>query len=353
MGAIARLEAGAAAITLGLTPRVLRALGGRQVVIDGQRLEPETAVILRLARLSGREDVTTLTVSEARERIRRSAASVAGAPLPLAAVEEHSVAGADGPLGARLYVPAEAGGPGSWPLLVFFHGGGWVVGDLDTHDALCRRLAVTSGARVLAVDYRLAPEHRFPAAADDALAAFLDVARDPDRFGADATRIAVGGDSAGGNLSAVVALEARTLGGPVPAFQLLIYPATDSVARDRPSQVFFDEGFFLTGSGMAWYRGHYFGPQEPQLAPDPRASPLLAPDLAGLAPAHIVTAGFDPLRDEGEAYAARLRDAGVAVTLRRHAGLIHGFANMLGAGRVGREAVIEMGGVLRHGLHVG
>jgi acetyl esterase len=216
-------------------------------------------------------------------------------------------------------------------------------------------LAHTAGVRVLSVDYRLAPEHRFPAAADDALAALRHVHAHAADYGADPNRIGVGGDSAGGNLSAATALQAARDGGPAPAFQLLIYPVTDNVAprapeTETPSYRLFADGFFLTAEQMRWYRGHYFGPAEAELAPDLRSSPLLAPDLSGVAPAHVVTAGFDPLRDEGEAYAARLREAGVPVTLRRHRGLIHGFVNMVGAGRVSREAVIEMGGVLRAGL---
>ncbi len=240
-------------------------------------------------------------------------------------------------------------------MLVYFHGGGWVVGDLDTHDAPCRLLARAAGVRVLSVDYRLAPEHRFPAAADDALAAFRWAVEHAAELGADPRRIAVGGDSAGGNVSASTALQAARDGGPAPAFQLLIYPVTDNAAPSDPatqtgSYRMFADGFFLTAEQMRWYRAHYFGAAEATAARDVRASPLLADDLSGLAPAHVVTAGFDPLRDEGEAYAARLREAGVRTTLRRHPGLIHGFVNVVGPGRTSREAGVEMGGVLREAL---
>ncbi|CAB4875270.1 unannotated protein [freshwater metagenome] len=345
-----RRDARIASSLLALPPRALARFAGKPIVIEGVPLNLEHAAILRLMKMRGGADVSTMTVDQARARVRASTTSVAGTPLALAMIRDAAVAGADGPLAARLYVPAEAAGPGLHPLLIFFHGGGWVVGSIDTHDALCRHLAQASGARVLSVAYRLAPEHPYPAAADDATAAFLDVATSGERFGADPARIAVGGDSAGANLAAVCTNDAVRAGGPRPAFQLLIYPAVDNVTQDRPSQQLFRSGFFLTVAAMAWYRSTYLGADEPRVAPDPRSSPLFSPDLSAAAPAHIVTAGFDPLRDEGEAYAQRLREEGIPVTLRRHAGFIHGFANMVGVGRSGRDAVIEMGGVLRRAL---
>jgi acetyl esterase len=195
-------------------------------------------------------------------------------------------------------VPAERAVDPRSPALVYLHGGGWVVGDLDSHDAPCRMLARSAGVRVVAVGYRLAPEHRFPAAADDALAALRDVHARAGELGIDPERIAIGGDSAGGNIATVAACRAAGDGGPAPAFQLLIYPVTDNSRQDRASYELFGEGFFLTRGHMAWYRAHYFGADEATLAKGPDASPLLADDLAGVAPAHIVTAGFDPLRDE-------------------------------------------------------
>jgi acetyl esterase len=218
-----------------------------------------------------------------------------------------------------------------------------VVGDLDTHDAPCRALATSSGARVLSVDYRLAPEHPFPAGVDDALAAFraaVEEAPDPGR-------VAVGGDSAGGHLAAVTAQQAASDGGPAPAFQLLVYPATDFAVR-HPSRDTFAEGFLLTKASMDYYEACFLPPGADKR--DPRVSPLHATELGGLAPALVVTAGFDPLRDEGEAYAARLQEAGVPAILRRHPGFVHGFFNMLGLGPGPRAAVAEMGGVLRGAL---
>ena len=342
-----RLQAAAARRLLGLPPRAIRALTGRPVVLDGQTLQPEVQMLLRLMALDPRPAMETLDPPAARIAIRHEAASVAGHPLELASVEERTVQGAAGPLRARLYVPHEQAGAQPSPLLLYFHGGGWVVCDLDTHDAPCRMLARSAGVRVLAVDYRLAPEHPYPAAADDALAAFRHVAANAADYGVDPARIAVGGDSAGGNLAAVCCQLARAGGGPAPAFQLLIYPVTDNASQDTASYHLFKEGFFLTEDQMTWYRRQYFGERETELALQPKASPLLAPDLSGLPPAHVVTAGFDPLRDEGEAYAARLREAGVRATTRRHSGLIHGFINAIGAGHASRDAVVEMGGVLR------
>ena len=345
-----RAQAFVARAAIGLPPRALRALGGEPVVRDGQTLDPEVQVLLRLLALDPSPNLEHLSPAEGRAAIRHEAASVAGAPLALGEVREMTVAGAAGPLPARLFVPHERLGDTGSPLLIFFHGGGWVVGDRNSHDAPCRMLARSAGVRVLSVEYRLAPEHRYPAAADDAYAAFADVHANPSRYGADPERIAVGGDSAGGNISAACAQRAAREGGPAPAFQLLIYPVTDNSRQDTPSYRLFGDGFFLTTAQMTWYRGHYFGADEATLALEPTASPLLAPDVSGLAPAHVVTAGFDPLRDEGEAYAARLREAGVPVTARRHEGLIHGFLNAIGVGHSSRDAVAEMGGVLRAGL---
>jgi acetyl esterase len=233
---------------------------------------------------------------------------------------------------------------------VYLHGGGWVVCDLDTHDNVCRFLAREAGVLVLSVDYRLAPEHRFPAAVDDALAAFRFGAEHARDLGADPQALAIGGDSAGGNLAAVVSQLAVSDGERAPAFTLNIYPVTD-LSEKRPSYRLFREGFLLTEAQMDWYRDHYL-PDE-AVALDPRASPLLAEDLSGLPPTYIATAGFDPLRDEGEAYGQRLREAGVPVALRRHPGLVHGFCNGVGSTRFGRAAMHEAAGALRVGLATG
>jgi acetyl esterase len=306
-------------------------------------------VLVRLDERNRRPLLPTRTPQEAREDLRHAVRVVEGPPAPLAGVSDTTVAGAEGPLRARLYEPEEARAssrPG--PLVVYYHGGGWVAGDIGTHDRPCRLLAKSSGARVLSVEYRCAPEHRFPAPVEDALAAFRDVAARAGELGADRERIAVAGDSAGGHLAAVTAQQSIREGvGPSPAFQLLIYPVTDCV-EVAASRVTFAEGFILTKPNMDWYEEQFFGADGDRS--DPRGSPLLAGDLSGVAPALVVTAGFDPLRDEGEAYARRLREAGVRTLLRRHGGYVHGFINALANGPGPREAVAEMGGVLRAAL---
>jgi acetyl esterase len=344
-----RFEGGLARTLLALPGAVQTLLaGGRRVHVDGQALAPELQLALRLMSLAGRPSFETLPVPAARAEAARAAAVFAGPPLPMDRVEDFVVTGPAGDLPVRYYVPpgSEAGGP----LLVYFHGGGWVLCGLDTHDEPCRFLAREARTRVLSVDYRLAPEHRFPAAADDALAAFRWAAAHAADLDVAAARIAVAGDSAGGNLAIVTCLLAARDGGPRPAFQMPIYPVTD-LSTKHPSYRLFADGFFLTEAQMDWYRGHYLGDAA---ASDPRASPLLAEllaeDRSGLPPAYVVTAGFDPLRDEGEAYARTLRDAGVPVTLRRHEGLVHGFVNMLSLAPVARAAMHETATALRLGL---
>ncbi len=341
-----RLEARLARLLLGLPAPLQRLLaGGRALRRDGQTLDAEIQLLLRLLALSGQRSFETLSPAEARREVAHTARVFGGPPRPMARVEALALPGLDGPVPARLYLPS--GAPAPRPLLVYYHGGGWVLCDLDTHDEPCRFLAAEAGVAVLSVDYRLAPEHRFPAAVDDALAAFRFAADRATSLGVDPARIAVGGDSAGGNLAAVVSQLARGEAGTGPAFQLLFYPVTD-LSTKHPSYRLFADGFFLTEGQMDWYRGHYL-PDE-AAARDPRASPLLAADLSRLPPAYVATAGFDPLRDEGEAYAARLRDAGVPTTLRRHAGLIHGFCNALSLGRRARAAMAEAALALRQAL---
>ena len=233
------------------------------------------------------------------------------------------------------------------PGLVYFHGGGWVIGDLDTHDVLCRQLTAEAGITVASVDYRLAPEHKFPAAVDDAWEATRWVASVADLLGIDARRLAVGGDSAGGNLAAVVALLARDAGAPAIAFQALLYPVTDLSAESRSYNDFAD-GYMLTRDSMRWFAAQYLAGKDEAM--DWRASPLRAATLSGLPPALIVTAGFDPLRDEGEAYARRLRDAGVRVDYACYGGMLHGFVGM---GRLldsGNRAVSHIAASLREAL---
>jgi acetyl esterase len=323
-----------------LPPRAQAALAG-PLPPHADGLEPDAWL---LARLAARDAIPAgaLPVAELREEFARRLRRVSIRPrLPL---EEHDrvVAGAAGPLPARLYVPADAPAPG--PLLVYYHGGGWVEGSPATHEPSCRLLAHLAGVRVLSVDYRLAPEHPFPAAADDALAAYLDAVGRAAQLGADAPRVAVGGDSAGGNLAAVTALALRGAEA-APAFQFLVYPGLDMTTK-HPSRVAFADGFLLTEESITWYEDQYV-PDRSRRG-DPRVSPLRAPDVSGLPPAYVATALADPLRDEGEAYAQRLRAAGVTVALHRHP-QVHGFFNLT-AMRSGLRALTLMAGALRQGL---
>jgi acetyl esterase len=289
-------------------------------------IDPQAQALIDLIAQRGVPPMHTLQPEEARRWYRERRHFTQPEPPGVAGVE--STAGAPVPL--RLYRPAHPAAAEQLPALVYLHGGGWTIGDLDTHDTLCRSLAQGSGCAVVSVDYRLAPEHRFPAAVEDALAATRWVRDHAGELGLDAARLAVGGDSAGGNLAAVVALLERDAG-HVLAWQLLIYPATDLRAI-APSHTINGEGFLLTADTVRYYNGHYLGGASPA---DWRASPLLAPDLAGLPPALVITAGFDPLRDEGLAYADALARAGNAVTQVCFERQIHGFITM---GKVIAEA---------------
>jgi acetyl esterase/lipase len=336
----------------GLPPRLQRRLFGPPPSRDGQVLASDMQALISLARLAGtRSYVNGLSPAKARLENRRGALAIsAHPPIPMARVEALEIAAGAGPIPARFYVPGGLPGGAPAPLLVYLHGGGWVLGDLDTHDGLCRFLAVAAGTTVLSIDYRLAPEHPFPAAVEDSWAAYSWVAENAVALGADPARIAVGGDSAGGNLAAVVSLLARGAGAPMPAMQLLIYPVTDS-AGELPSRRLFEAGFMLTKEDMDLFESHYLPPGTD--AHDPRVSILEIEDLSGLPPAYVTTAGFDPVRDEGEAYALRMRAAGVQVALRRHPGLIHGFANDTAISRTARGAMLEAAGALRMGLAPG
>jgi acetyl esterase len=344
---IERVEVAAVRAIASLPPRAKRRIAGEPIRRDGLELDLDMQVLLKLEALNPRPPLSSGTPTEARADLRHAVRVVAGKPIALADVRETTIAGGDGPLPARLFVPDEAEATTPGPLIVYYHGGGWVAGDLDTHDQPCRLLAKASGARVLSVDYRLAPEHRFPAPVADALAAFYDAVASADRLGADPARIAVAGDSAGGHLAAVTAQQAVIDGGPTPAFQLLIYPVTDLVDT-APSRLTFAEGFVLTKENMDWYEEQFLGAEVDRR--DPRVSPLLGEGLGACAPALVVTAGFDPLRDEGEAYALKLSQAGVRAILRRHSGYVHGFTHALSVGAGPREAIAEMGGVLRAAL---
>ncbi len=338
-----RFAHGLARSLAGLPPAIQVLLSGKPPVsIDGDTLAPELQLTLALLERRREPPLETVSPAEARRARRRMAAVAAGRPEAVGAVRD-LVIDADVPLRARLYTPSDP--RGLHPLLVFFHGGGFVFGDLDTHDGVCRLLCRHSGAHILAVDYRLAPENPFPAAVEDARAALRWAFANASQLGVDSNNIGVGGDSAGGNLAAVVSQLAARDGGPAPTLQLLIYPATDFTSRRR-SRELFGEGFFLTRAHMDWFEDQYLGATRTQVS-DPRASPLLAEDLSELAPALVATAAFDPLRDEGEAYAEALRAAGTPATVRRFRGLIHGFLSACGVSRTCRDAVVEIAGATR------
>lgn len=341
MSIIDRLETLSVRGALALPERLQRVLAGRPVVVDGQTLATETQLLLRLQRAAREPAVESLPIPQGRRALVKQSVLVGG-DQPIGAVHEVSVAG----LPARFYEPS--GADGASPLLVFFHGGGWVYGDLESHDAVCRFLAERAGVRVIAVDYRLAPEAPFPAAYDDCVSAYADILERADEWQIDRARVAVGGDSAGANLATLVAIEAARQGWSC-AFQLLVYPGTD-MTGSAASRATFADGFYLTKQFMDLARASYT-PDEAQWT-DPRVSPLFADLPPGLAPAFVATAGFDPLRDEGEAYAEHLRSAGVEVEQVRYPGMIHGFFNMVGVGREARTAVGEIADVLRAGLAV-
>jgi acetyl esterase len=333
----------------GRPPRVLRRLFGRPPQLDGQTLADDIHALVRIAALARGESLAEgADVTDARAQRRYEARVVAERPtVPMARVEALEIPGPAGTIDARLYVPFASAAATSPPLLVYYHGGGWVIGDLETHDSPCRFLAHHAGAQVLAVDYRLAPEHPFPAGAEDAIAAYAWVSENAARFGTEPGKIAVGGDSAGANLAAVTCLLAREEGAPMPAMQLLIYPVTDCT-QEMLSRQTFREGFILTRRDMDYFEDRYL-PSGTDRS-DPRVSILQADDISRLSPAYIATAGFDPLRDEGEAYAQRLREAGVPVALRRHPGLVHTFANLTAICPSARQAMLEAAGALRMGM---
>ena len=350
MGKLPRLPAAAEHRLLrfvcGLPRGVQRRLFGPPPQLDGQTLASDIHVLVRIAALvrgGGLSEGLDPAVARAE---RRREAEIVGerAPIPMARVEAVQIPGPAGTIDARLYVPP---GPPPSALLVYCHGGGWVIGDLETHDSPCRFLAAHSGVQVLAIDYRLAPEHPFPAAAGDAFAAYAWASANAARFGVEPARIGLGGDSAGGNLAAVASLLAREEGAPSPAMQMLIYPVTDC-SQELPSRGTFSEGFVLTRRDMNYYEDHYLPPGVDR--GDPRVSVLQADDLSGLPPAYVASAGFDPLRDEAEAYALRMREAGVRVTLRRHPGLVHTYASLTAICPTARQAMLEAAAALRAGL---
>lgn len=288
-------------------------------------LDPDAAAVYKAFQEAGRPAYETLTAPEARDYYMQARLVSNPEPPELKSAEPLSIPAPHGTIPARVYTPKTLRTKeGLAPCLVFFHGGGWVIGNLETHDVVCRKVAHEGELIVISVDYRLAPEHKFPAAVDDAVTATNWIAAHASKLGIDAARLMVGGDSAGGNLAAVVSLHARDHGGAKIAGQVLVYPATE-FARTHASHREPETSILLTHSVIGWFADHYMGDADRS---DWRASPARAKTLAGLPPAYVLTAGADPLRDEGDEYAARLKEAGVPVAYKHFPGQFHGFFTM-------------------------
>ncbi len=337
-----------ARLLLRLPEPVQRAIAGRPIEVDGRRLALTAQVLIRVAKLAP-FDVPHRggSIGKVRRELDQAgllAGATAGAEVK---TRDVVVPGPGGPLRTRIYEPDGFTAPA--PSLVYFHGGGFVLGSIDTHDGACRILAKESGVQVISVNYRLAPEHPFPAAPQDAVAAFRYVAEHAGEFGVDRARLAVGGDSSGANLAAVVSHAATRGEGPLPAFTLLIAPATDAVGGS-PSHRKFASGFRLDRDEWQWYRTSYI--TDPAEYTDPRASVLHDDSVGGLPPTYVATCGFDLLRDEGEAYAKKLEDAGVPVIFRCHGGQLHGYVNRAGFDPDALSALVHDAGVLRAGLRL-
>ena len=308
-------------------------------------LDPDAALVFEAFQEAGRPPYETVSPAEARELYLKARVVSNPEPPELKSVRSLAIPAPHGSIPARVYTPLrlrEANGLA--PCLAFFHGGGWVIGNLDSHDVVCRKLADEGQLIVISVDYRLAPEHKFPAAVDDAIAATKWIAGNAKELGIDASRLSVGGDSAGGNLAAVVAISARDGNGPAIAGQVLIYPAID-FALTHPSHSEPETSILLTHSVIRWFRDHYLNGAAD--IDDWRASPARAKTLIGLPPAYVLTAGGDPLRDEGDEYAKRLKEAGVPVTYRNFPGQFHGFFTMGKLLRQANVAASEIGDWLK------
>jgi acetyl esterase len=308
-------------------------------------LDPDAAAVFKAFQEAGRPPYETVSPVEARELYLKGRSVTNPEPPELESVKPLAIPSPAGSIPARIYTPTKSRKAGGLaPALVFFHGGGWVIGDLDSHDVVCRKLADEGELIVISVDYRLAPEHKFPAAVEDAIAATQWIADHASELGVDAARLMVGGDSAGGNLAAVVAISARDGHGPAIAGQVLIYPATD-FAMTHASHREPETSILLTHSVIKWFRDHYLtGAADVH---DWRASPARATALVGLPPAYVLTAGADPLRDEGCEYAGRLKQAGVAVTYRHFPGQFHGFFTMGKLLQQANVAAAEIGAWLK------
>lgn len=303
-------------------------------------VDPQAQALIDKAAL-GAPILSSLSPGEVRQLYVIMQALRSGKPEPVSQIKDRDLPGLDENIPVRIYTPQ---GSEPFPILVYFHGGGFVMGNIETHDPLCRLLANRIGCIVVSVDYRLAPEHQFPAAVEDAYAATQWVAANATEINGDPKRIAVGGDSAGGNLATVVALIARDRGEPTLVYQLLLYPVTDAT-QSQASYEEYREGYLLTKDDMIWFFNHYFSSDTD--TKNPYLSPLWAPDVKGLPPALVITAEFDPLRDEGEAYATRLQEAGVPVVCCRYNGMIHGFCLMPEILDQGKKAIEKIVAALR------
>ena len=331
-----RVERGFARLLVRLPPRLQVLLSAEPpVTVDGLTLDPHVQLVRAVRRWRGQTALCEPSLEAARARFRREASLFCGPVTHVGAVRDFEIPGAEGPLRVRHYAPDEGEGR---PLTVYLHGGGFAIGDLDTHDEPCRILCRHGRTHLLDVDYRLAPEHPFPAGLDDTLAALRWAQAHAAELGADGARVAIGGDSAGANLATVVAQLTRD--DRPPAAQLLVYPATDS-ETPRPSWTRFSEGYFLSQADRDAFTRYYLDGTGVSDA-DPRVSPLLVPDLSGLAPALVITAGFDILRDEGEAYADALEAAGTPVRRVRADAHGHGFLHMTGVSPGARDAMLEV-----------
>jgi acetyl esterase len=310
-------------------------------------LDPDALVLLDMMRAAGRPPFEEMTPEEARAAYAASREALSPEPEQVAETREMAASGPHGDVPLRLYRPASGVSTAALPVLVYFHGGGWLLGGLDSHDVVCRRFANAARCAVVSVDYRMAPEHKFPAAVNDSEAALRFVAENAAQFGADPARLAVGGDSAGGNLAAVMALMARDGALPPVRFQMLIYPAVDMAMVTVSSQAV-REGVPLTSGTMKWFIDHYL--RSPADVTNWRASPLRAPSLAGTAPALVLTASADPLRDEGIAYAERLEREGVRTKLLHFSDQVHGFISSGKVIRAADTAIDMCAAVLRQAL---
>jgi acetyl esterase len=308
-------------------------------------IDPDTQTVLDMIRLAGRPPFEQLTPDEARQAYSASRKMLQPPPEDVAEVRDTTIPGQSGPIGVRFYRPAGTNASDMLPALVWYHGGGWLLGNLDSHDVVCRRFANAARCRVVSVDYRMAPEHVFPAAVDDCAAATKFVFDNAADLGIDKGKIAVGGDSAGGNLAAVMALMSRDGALPPLAFQLLIYPATD-MAMTTISSTTIGPGVPLTSATMKWFIDYYAKGHET----DWRASPIRAASLAGTAPALVLTCAHDPLRDEGIDYARRLEREGVRVVHVHYSDQIHGFMSMGRLIRAADQAIDMMARVLKQTL---